>query len=229
MAFSGRLEENVFTGVKHLEMCLLHTFWCLSNKTSKRSYLGYCKIGTGVPEWELSWRSLKERCLTNLELPQVWRRNDERQNLGENLKHWRGHNRKKKPYYLLISSKSSPNQLYHWTFHSGCHLNLRKWVCVLVPSPRLLKDPFTSHLLWKYFESHTVTQVGAGTGLGGVGEVSKQAAEGRKEQQAAMAWIKAIWIEGTGNIESLWKEANEAKWGNFLVADYSANWIAHIS
>lgn len=136
---------------------------------------------------------------------------------------------KKKPYYLLISSKSSPNQLYHWTFHSGCHLNLRKWVCVLVPSPRLLKDPFTSHLLWKYFESHTVTQVGAGTGLGGVGEVSKQAAEGRKEQQAAMAWIKAIWIEGTGSNESLWKEANEAKWGNFLVADYSANWIAHIS
>lgn len=136
---------------------------------------------------------------------------------------------KKKPYYLLISSKSSPNQLYHWTFHSGCHLNLRKWVCVLVPSPRLLKDPFTSHLLWKYFESHTVTQVGAGTGLGGVGEASKQAAEGRKEQQAAMAWIKAIWIEGTGSIESLWKEANEAKWGNFLVADYSANWIAHIS
>lgn len=79
--------------------------------------------------------------------------------------------------------------------------------------------PYSSHLLWKYFDFHT----GAGTGLGWVGEVSKQAGEGRKEQQAAMVWIKAMWIEGAGSIESLWKEANEAKWGNFLEADYSAN------
>lgn len=50
--------------------------------------------------------------------------------------------------------------------------------------------------------------------------MSKQAGEGRKEQQAATVWIKAVWIEGAGSIESLCKDANEAKWGNFLVADY---------
>lgn len=53
--------------------------------------------------------------------------------------------------------------------------------------------------------------------------MSKQVAEGRKEQQAAKVWIKAMWIEETGSTESLWKEANEASWGNFLVADYTAN------
>lgn len=73
---------------------------------------------TGVPEWGLSWRSLMEWCLENLEPSGIWRWRDERQDLGENYKPWAGHGRKK--HGFCQSSASDTQTIGPWNFRFGC-------------------------------------------------------------------------------------------------------------